>query len=340
MGWIMEHNCARSRVAVFLALLLSHGCGAREALFTPPTPYSPDDSGHDSHVDVTWPTDTDHDRPAADTWIDPNRPPLPIAAHCTSGWCLVPGGTFTMGSPAWESCRNWSDTAETQHVVTLTRDFEISATEVTQGQYQSLMGYNPSSFTGCGANCPVEHVRWHEAAAYCNALSTKNGLPACYSCSGSQAGAVCTPAPNPYACDGYRLPTEAEWEYAYRAKTTSAYYNGDNSSCTGTDAKASAIGWYDLNASQTIHAVASKAPNGWGLFDMAGNTLEWTHDACHKDLGNGPVVDPAPPASADGNVLKGGAWLSFVRQLRAAYRTCGLPHTHSYLTGFRCARSR
>jgi len=252
---------------------------------------------------------------------------------------MIPAGSFTMGSPPWEMCRNWSDTMETQHKVSLTHSYEIAATEVTQGQFGALMGYNPSSFTSCGQDCPVEHVRWHDAAAYCNALSAKNGLPPCYSCKASGSDVACTASQSIYGCAGYRLPTEAEWEFAYRAGTTSAYHSGDNNSCTGKDPKADAIGWYDLNAWQTIHPVAQKVPNAWGLYDMAGNTLEWTHDSCHKDLGSGAAVDPEPAATSNGRVLKGGSWLSFVRQLRGAYRTCGLAHTHSYLTGFRCVRT-
>lgn len=333
------------RIAMTLCIMTLLGCGGRSALpvgdggpWTPdgPRPVLPGDGPRPDRTVVP-------DAPRPDTrWVDPQRPPLPAGARCRDGWCLIQAGTFHMGSPPWETCRNWGFTVETRHQVTLTRDYEIAATEVTQGQFSALMGYNPSAFSGCGDHCPVERARWHHAAAYCNALSQKNGLAPCYSCSGSGEAVTCQSKHDGsaiYTCPGFRLPTEAEWEHAYRAGTKSAYFNGDNSSCTGPDAKADAIAWYDMNAGQSIHPVAGKSPNAWGLFDMAGNAIEWTHDNCHQDLGTASAVDPAPGQSQHGMVLKGGAWLSFARQLRGAYRTCGLAHTRSYLTGFRCART-
>jgi len=338
------------RFASFLLLLGAASCGSRSAL--PLADGSPWVQPRDGRPDVPWilPVDQGPDRtrppdlPRPDTrWTDPHRPPLPGSARCADGWCVIPAGSFSMGSPPWEGCRNWSDTLETQHTVTLTRDFEMSATEVTQGQYQGLMGKNPSAFTGCGVHCPVERVRWYEAVAYCNALSAKNGLPLCYSCTANSTSTSCYTAGayagQIYTCPGYRLPTEAEWEYAYRAGTKTAYYSGDNSSCTSTDANAGSIGWYDLNSNKTSHPAAQKKANAWGLYDLAGNAMEWTHDDCVKDLGPAAATNPAPQASSSAKVLKGGAWLSFARQLRAAYRTCGLPQTQSYLTGFRCVRS-
>jgi formylglycine-generating enzyme required for sulfatase activity len=106
-------------------------------------------------------------------------------------WIPLPAGTFKMGSPSSESCRA---TDETQHQVTLTHSFEIQATEVTQGQFQSVLGYNPSYFSSCGSLCPVENVKWHEAVAYCNALSQKAALTSCYSCTGSQSSVSCNVA--------------------------------------------------------------------------------------------------------------------------------------------------
>jgi formylglycine-generating enzyme required for sulfatase activity len=337
--------------ALVLLTLLSIGCGGRSALLesTEPSPVIPDgppaikpgDGGPDQTLlpdSFSTPDSRPHPLPP-----DPLQPPLPAGARCKNGWCVIQPGTFKMGSPPWEPCRNWSYTFETQHQVTLTRAFELAATEVSQGQFQAAMGYNPSWFDECGKDCPVERMRWHEAVAYCNKLSDKAGLERCYTCSGSKEKTQCSTHPQYegekiYGCPGYRLPTEAEWEYAYRAGTSTAYYSGDNTSCTKTDPKADLIGWYDLTSGGKSHPAAKKAPNAWGLYDMPGNVLEWTHDPCHHDLGAKAAVDPSPSvASSKGRVLKGGSWFSFVRLLRGAYRNCG--DTHSYITGFRCART-
>ena len=254
----------------------------------------------------------------------------------------IPAGSFTMGSPSTESCRGID---ETQHKVTLTRGFQMSATEVPQGAFEELLGYNPSSFTDCGADCPVEQVSWHEAAAYCNALSDLDGRTPCYNCSGSGTNVTCQEhgaftGSKLYQCPGYRLPTEAEWEYAYRAGTTTAFYNGAISSCFGSDDNAGKIGWYSSNAGGTTHPAGQKDPNAWGLHDMAGNVWEWCHDGYKQDLGSAPATDPVFAGSS--RVLRGGSWYNNPLTLRAAFRLNNLtPSNRNYFAvGFRCSRTR
>ena len=278
-------------------------------------------------------------------------------------FCEIPSGCFKMGSPKTEACRNIN---ESQHQVKLTQKLEMQSTEVTQDQFFAMLGYRPSTFKACGGNCPVDTVNWHEAAAYCNALSAKRGLKNCYSCTGLGANVVCasttaTAGKGIYSCGGYRLPTEAEWEYAYRAGTTTAYYSGVNkpglcSSCAAKDPGADGIGWYCHNSKAIYtgcediskyggpkcagpHATGQKKENPWGLHDMQGNMLEWCHDGYLKDLGAAAVVDPFGSPASKYRVLRGGSWRSAPAYIRAAYRHSYQPVQRYGYTGFRCART-
>ena len=262
-------------------------------------------------------------------------------ASCTKSWVTIKAGTFKMGSPSGENCRD-SDEPE-QLPVTLTRSFEIQTTEVTQAQFHEVMSYKPSYFTSCGATCPVDTVNWHEAAAYCNALSKNRGLTQCYACTGSGKNVTCkettaTEGKGIYACKGFRLPTEAEWEYAYRAGTTTALYNGSITSCAGTDGNAGKIGWYSANAGGTTHPAGQKDPNAWGLYDMAGNVWEWCHDGYKKNLGVTALTDPV--FSGSSRVLRGGSWYYDPHSLRAADRLSDTPTLRYYVDGFRCSRTK
>ena len=261
-------------------------------------------------------------------------------------WVTIPAGTFMMGSPTDEPCR--ISTREDLHQVTLTRDFEIESTEVTQGQFEALLGYNPSSFKNCGTICPVEMVNWHEAVAYCNALSAQATLTPCYTCTGSGTSVTCDVAPayagaNIYTCPGYRLPTEAEWEYAYRAGTQTAYYSGVNDpaacKCEG-DANLKPIAWYCGNAGSTTHPVGQKQANAWHLYDMAGNVLEWCHDSYKASLGTGAVSDPWGLASGSTRVLRGGSYSTSAVSARAANRYNSTPTIRYFHYGFRCSRTK
>jgi formylglycine-generating enzyme required for sulfatase activity len=286
------------------------------------------------------------------------------------GWVTIPKGTFFMGSPKDEPCRSTNDQA--LHKVTLTRAFEMQATEVTQKQFKALMSYNPSYHSIHGDDLPVDQVTWHAAAAFCNALSAQAGLTPCYVALGS--GKACTPPdhlPCPadesclasgcakleaaaayqgqaiYGCPGYRLPCEAEWEQAYRAGGTSALYTGAITSCFGEDPRASAIGWYNYNVAQAGHwplrpqRVATRQPNQRCLFDLAGNLWEWCHDGyAAPTSATQPSTDPVGPKASNYRVVRGGGFSDPPHRMRAGYRT-GVPPAYQHAKhGFRCVRTR
>ncbi|MDP2311098.1 MAG: MopE-related protein [Pseudomonadota bacterium] len=238
----------------------------------------------------------------------------------------VAASTFDMGcTPGQSSCAD----DETLHTVTLTQDYYVSETEVTQAQFEETMGYNPSYFTGCGVDCPVEGVSWYESAAYANALSSAAGLTSCYTCTGSGASVSCSPAMDPYACDGYRLLTEAEWEGAARCGEDLLYAG----SVTVGD-----VAWYISNAGSTTHAVAGLDPNSCGLYDMSGNVWEWTQD-WYGALSPSAATDPVGAASSSYCVLRGGSGFNAASHARVAARVIGSPNYVGNNIGFRLARS-
>ncbi len=235
-------------------------------------------------------------------------------------------GTFTMGSPEGEEGRHDN---ETQHEVTITRAFWLQSTEVTQGQWRAVMGTSPSYFSSCGDDCPVETVSWEDAVAYVNALSASEGLDACYS--GSTFAGL--------GCEGYRLPTESEWEYAARAGTTTATYAGDLTAADCDDATLPGIAWFSCNSARRTHEVGTKRVNGWGLYDMLGNVSEWTGDWYSSSYPSGSVRDPLGPDGGSSRVVRGGGWGGGARFVRAARRSSRGPARRSSYLGFRPARS-
>ena len=243
---------------------------------------------------------------------------------------LISAGTFDMGcTTAQQADGNCGSDESPVHSVTLTHDFYMGETEVTQGEYQAVMGSNPSDFSNCGSTCPVEYVSWHEMAEYANALSLLDGLTECFHCSNGS----CSTPNSPYTCDGYRLPTEAEWEYAARAGTDYVY-SGSN---TVGD-----VAWYTSNSSNKTHPVAQKLPNDWGLYDMSGNVWEWVWD--WYDSGSGyysssPSSDPEGHISGSNRAVRGGNYSNQAQNLRVSYRNVKTPTNRYNGVGLRLTRT-
>lgn len=258
-----------------------------------------------------------------------------IASACSplegSGpaWVSIPAGRFEMGSPADEPWRQEDEGPV--HSVTLTRAFRMRATEVTQGEWSALMGENPSSLPGCGPTCPVNNVTLVEAIAFANALSRRDGLEPCYDRDLRLLS---------LDCRGYRLPTEAEWEYAARAGAPGMAPGGTvtSSTCAPLDPVLDRVAWYCGNSAVRyagcwdlselggascagVQPVGLKEPNGFGLFDMQGNVWEWTNDsyAIHA-FGAEPVVDPLGPPAGEQHVIRGGSWFYHAWTVRLARR--------------------
>lgn len=244
-------------------------------------------------------------------------------ARCSKGWCTIPAGCYVMGArPADSPCMRNVEALptygkETWHEVALSHTFEIMEAEVTQQSFSTVMGYQPSQNLppdGKGRPLnPVEYVNWHEAAEYAVKLSRENDLEECYTCERPGRFATCWPAEGfgedkIYKCRGYRLPTDAEWEIAYRGGTYTDFYWGVSEGYSGANIKVGTpasetcegqanldldgIAWYMSNAGKRHHPVKQKKPNPWGLYDMAGNVGEWCHDVFKADLGAVPVLNP------------------------------------------------
>lgn len=225
---------------------------------------------------------------------------------------LIPKGTFIMGSPIEEEGRYDN---EVQHKVTISKDYYLGVTEVTQGQYEKVMGTNPSNFqkqvilNKDSSMYPVEKVTWEDAVSFCKRLSE---LP-----DEKKAGRV------------YRLPTEAEWEYACRAESETAFHFGGSSKLSDDFA------WFG-NSNKQTHPVGQKKPNAWGLYDMHGNVFEWCGD-WFNEYPKGAVSDPTGPKEGVLRVFRGGSWQSGAASGRSATRFFTAPFGRGDWIGFRVA---
>jgi sulfatase modifying factor 1 len=224
----------------------------------------------------------------------------------------IPAGNFLMGSPAREKDRG---DHEDQHKVTISKAFYMQTTEVTQGQWKAVMATEPwkgKSLVKEGPNYAASYVSWNDAVAYCRKLSEAEGKT-------------------------YRLPTEAEWEYACRAGTETAWSFGDDDASLGDYA------WYNKNAfhigEQYTHQVGLKNPNAFGLYDMHGNVLQWCHDYFEEDYyKQSPAKDPTGPTSGSSRVLRGGSWVNSSRDARSADRGRNVAGYRRGNVGFRLVR--
>jgi formylglycine-generating enzyme required for sulfatase activity len=235
----------------------------------------------------------------------PIASPTPFTEKLANGIRLemvsLPAGKFLMGSSE-------SDSEKPPHQVKV-NSFAIGKYPITKAQYQAVMGNNPSYFKNNPQN-PVENVSWNDAQAFCEKLSQITGKT-------------------------YRLPTEAEWEYACRAGTTTRYYFGDNDNQLGNYA------WYDGNSNNTTHPVGQKKPNAWGLHDMSGNVWEWCEDDWHDSYAGAPDDGTAwidnDNRSQSPKCLRGGSWNYNPDNCRSAYRGRSIPGDRVNLSGFRVA---
>jgi len=201
---------------------------------------------------------------------------------------LIPPGTFLMGSPDSDVSNPTAFANETPaHHVTISQPFYLGQYQVTQAQWKALMGNNPSQFTS-NPDRPVDSVSWDDVQMFIKQLNEREGLL-------------------------YRLPTEAEWEYAARAGTTTAYCFGDDRRRLGEYA------WYKENAGAQTHPVGTQQPNAWGLYDMHGNVWEWVQD-WYGDYAPEPVTDPQGPTSGSFRVFRGGSWNLVAWCCRSAFR--------------------
>jgi formylglycine-generating enzyme required for sulfatase activity len=215
---------------------------------------------------------------------------------------VLPAGSFMMGEGEKDT-----------HKVTFPKPFALATTPVTQGQWQAIMGKNPSEFVNCGSKCPVENVSWDDVQIFILRLNAKTGKH-------------------------YRLPSEAEWEYGCKAAALATY-------CGGNDLDQ--VAWYEENSGNSTHPVATRKANAWGLYDMSGNVWEWVEDCYHDTLQGAPTngaawtQNPYPQFTQTclSRVVRGGSWQNPATDLIVVRRSADDPSVRVHSIGFRLARS-
>ncbi|PIE78353.1 MAG: hypothetical protein CSA15_08255 [Candidatus Delongbacteria bacterium] len=246
-----------------------------------------------------------------------------ISLAVPDGFVFVEGGTFPMGDHF-----NEGESEELPvHDVTL-NPFFIGKYEVTQALYEEVMGNNPSNFSG--ENRPVEKVIWYDAVEFCNKLSEIEGLDKCYSGTGEDI--VCD-----FSKNGYRLPTEAEWEYAARG----GIHHTDNFRYSGCheESELEDYAWYKTNSNNQTHEVGTKQPNQLGIYDMSGNVWEWCNDWYSSSYySSSPSNNPTGPNSSSYRVYRGGSWYNYAEYCRVASRYHADPTYGGSYRGFRLVR--
>ena len=261
----------------------------------------------------------DDEEPPADRFPEPPHRVTPREL-----WVDLEGGTFSMGSPDDEEGRY--DHEGPVHEVTVS-PFQMMRVPVTRGLYQEIVGEDPGwPEAEDSADRPVNNITWFQAVWFCNVLSEAEGLEPCYE-----------ELPGDKVRwhrkrDGYRLPTEAEWEYACRAGTPTRFSFGDD------EAELERYAWFDKNSEGQPRPVGQKEPNPWGLHDLHGNVWEWCWDWYGPYQQEGVVVDPAGPEEGDRSVLRGGSFWDVPRFVRSADRVGGRPGVSNGGIGFRCVR--
>ena len=240
----------------------------------------------------------------------------------------IQGGTFMMGSPNNEPGRNFTDESPA-HQVTV-GSFQISKFPVTQAEYLEIMGVNPSIHKD-QLNNPVDNVSWNNAVDYCNRRSIAEGLTPVYTINGNNVTWD-------KEANGYRLPTEAEWEYACRAGTVTPFYSGSSMNDSGWNRENSFITLESGARHRSTYPVGQKNPNEWGLFDMHGNVLEWCWDF-FAPYTAAEKTDPSGPATGTRRVYRGGNFDFAPAQCRSAYRFGQHQNLRMFYTGFRVARN-
>ncbi|MDB5033626.1 MAG: serine/threonine kinase [Chlorobi bacterium] len=259
-----------------------------------------------------------------------------FTAHSIFEMVNISGGTYVMGSD------NNATNEKPAHSVTVS-SFQIGKYELTQLQWYRIMGTKPSTFHN--DNNPIENVSWYDAVTFCNKLSKMQGLRPSYVI--DKYNTTCD-----FTADGYRLPTEAEWEYACRAGTTTDRYSGNVSRSTGTyfkEPNLDTIAWYrdhdPTTSKDSAHPVGLKSPNTFGLYDMMGNVTEWCWDYWSANnsspyaVSASPQINPRGPSTADNHALRGGSWFDMPKEVRSAFHRQYDPAVTFSGVGFRISRS-